>query len=256
MPKLILVCYIVGLLLALPTRTLCAEPPLCGLGASIVEQMNLLVAAGDKLDPIVLTGSVAFVEECPASVIPAFRRFAINEKGLHHSWIEALRSAAEMPANGDLREFLAAAKESIDHNGNASVREFLDGIFEVSGRAQVKHRLPVDRLFGRLSLATLRQFPRCEATECYDVSDFLLFLLGTHPAAFLGAMHADQPDAAKWLSQLGDLSFVGYPSDRQRCDSIREFLLERISKLETTEFPREKYECENVLRQIRFRAWK
>lgn len=256
MPKLISLCYLVVLLLALPTRATSAEPQLCGLGASVVEQMNLEVAAGDKIDPVVLAGSAAFVHECPSSVIPAFRRFADNEQKLRHSWVEALQSASEVPANGDLRGFLMAAKMSADRDGSTALKEFLDDIFKVPSEAQGKHLLPAGRLFEHLSLATLTQFPRCDAAACYDVSDFLLFLLGTHPAAFLAAMHADQTGAKKWLSQLGDLSFAGYPSEAQRRDSIRMFLLERISQSKAPGLQREKDQCESLLRQIRFRAWK
>lgn len=112
--RLISVFYIVGLFLALPTRSVCASSPLGELGSSVVEQMNLQLTSNGKIAPAVLTGSVAFVKECPASVIPAFKRFATDEQKLHHSWIEALKSGSEMPADGKLRGFLAKAKESVE----------------------------------------------------------------------------------------------------------------------------------------------
>lgn len=256
MSKRTLVCCVAGLLLVLPTRATSAEPQLCGLAASIIEQMNLEVAAGGRIDPVVLTGSIAFLQECPSSVIPAFERFANNERDLRRSWVEALQSATKVPSNGDLRGFLVAAKRSVDRGGNAPLREFLDGIFGLSGEAWEKQPRPPGYLFGRLSLATLRQFSHCDAAECYSVSDFLLFLLGTHPVAFFGAMHADQVDATKWLSQLGDLSFAGDPSESQRRDSMRKFLFERVSESKAPRFQREKHQCENTLRRVRFRAWK
>ena len=133
--KLMLGCYMIGLLLAFPTRSMCADPPLCDLGATVVEQMNLQFTAGGRIDPVVLAGSIAFVKECPASLIPAFRQFADNEQNLHRSWIEALKSGAKIPANTELREFLAVAKRSVDHDGSALLKAYLDGVFEVrSGR--------------------------------------------------------------------------------------------------------------------------
>lgn len=117
-------------------------------------------------------------------------------------------------------------------------------------------RVPLGRLFEQQSLATLRQFPHCDAAECYAVSDFLLFLLTAQPKAFFAALHADGPDATNWLSQLGDLSFAGGPSDKEYRDSIRRSLLRKISGSKTSEFPRERAQIENALRHIRFRAWK
>jgi hypothetical protein len=255
MPKLILVCFVIGLLLASPPRAMCAGTPLCELGASVIEQMNLQLIAGGKIDPTALTGSIAFVEECPSTVIPAFRRFADNEQKLRHSWIDALKSGSQNPNNTELNEFLAAAKRNVDHDGNVAFKVYFDGIFETSRKAQGRYQPTVGHLFEQESLTTLKQFPRCDGAECYDVSDFLLFLLGTHPNAFFRAMHADEADATKWLSQLGELSFAGDPSESRRRDSIRRFLLQKISKLQTNEFLREKYQCEDSLRQIRFRAW-
>lgn len=256
MNKLILAVCIIGFLLVSPTEAMCENSPLCELGGSIVEQMSLQVTTGGRIAPVILTGSMAFVEECPSDVISTFRRFEIGGKDLHGAWIEALRSEISRHPNSELSEFIAAAKVSVNRNGDASLEEFLDGPFKASIDVKEEDRQPLHRLFEEQSLATLRQFPHCDAAECYDVSDFLLFLLGAHPAAFFMAMHEDQPDATKWLSELGDLSFTGEESDRQRRDSIRRFLLERISKLKAPSFPHEKSQCENVLRQIRFRAWK
>lgn len=255
MTRLVSVFYMIGLLLALPSRSW-ASSPLCELGTSIIDQMNLQVNANGKISPAVLTGSIAFVSECPASVMPAFKRFASDEQKLHESWIEALKSGTEMPAGSELRGFLAMAKESVERNGNVSLKKFLDGVLEVPGAGQKPHRLPVGRLYQQQSLATLKQFSQCDAAECNDVSDFLLFLLGAHPAVFFGAMHAGEPVATKWLAQLPNLSFAGEPSDRGRRDSIRRFLLKRISESKAPEFTREKSQCQNVLRDIRFRAWK
>ena len=217
--------------------------------------MNLQLTAGRNIDPNFLPGSIAFVKECPASVIPAFTRFATDEQKLHSSWIDALKSRPKT-ADSELHGFLAAAKESVKRNGNASLTGFLDGIFDIADESKEAHRLPAGCLFQQQSLATLRQFPRCSAAECYDVSDFLLFLLATHPAAFFGAMNADESDATKWLSQLGDLSFAGDRSGGKRRESIRKCFLERISRSKTTEFRHERFTVERTLRQIRFRAWK
>lgn len=256
MNKLILTACVIGFLMASPTESMCESSPLCELGRSVIAQMSLQVAAGGRIAPAVLTGSVAFVEECPSNVIQDFRRFTINGQDLRGAWIEALKSEIGRRPNSELGEFIAAAKESVSRNEDASLKEFLDGPFKASGEVKDEGRRPSDRLFEELSLATLRQFPHCDAAECYDASDFLLFLLGAHPAAFFRAMHADQPDATNWLSELGDLSFTGERSDRQRRDSIRRFILERISKLKASSSPREKSQCENALRRIRFRAWK
>ena len=256
MSKLISICSIVGLLLVLPTKAICADSPVCWLGQSIVEQLNSELAANSKVDPIILAGSMAFVQECPSSVVPAFRRFADNERQLRGAWIEAVDYSARVPANRVLRGFLIGAKTTVDHNGSASLKNFLDGIFEVSGLPQEGNRQTAERNFEQQSLAGLKQFPHCDGANCYDASDFLLFLLGTHPDAFLAAMHAEKPAATKWLSELGDLSFAGDPSESQRRDSIRRYLLERVSELKVSEFTPEKSQCVNALRRIRFRAWK
>lgn len=255
MIKLISIFYIIGLLLASPMRSMCRNSPECELGASVVEQMNLQVAAGDKLDPVLLRGSIAFVQECPAAVLPAFTRFATDEPNLHDSWLKALKSGAETRADSELRAFLAAAKESVDHNGNPALKKFLDGILDVPVNDHDSPRVPVGRLYEHQSLAVLRQFPHCEAAECYAVSDFLLFLLAAHPSAFFGAMRADEPDATKWLSQLGDLSFAGDTSDRKQRNAIKRFLMERVSNSKAREFGREKAQVENALREIHFRGW-
>lgn len=198
MTKAIAVFYTIGLLLALPSRSMCASSPLCELGASVIEQMSLQVNAQGKIDPVALTGSIAFIEECPASVVPAFKRFTSDEVKLRDSWLEALKPRPEALADGELRGFLERAKESVKRNGNAALKEFLDGIFEDSGGTREVQRLPESRLFEQQSLATLRHFRRCDAAECYKVSDFLLFLLGSHPAAF----------------------FAGYARRRARCDEV------------------------------------
>jgi hypothetical protein len=117
----------IGLLLALPSRSW-ASSPLCELGTSIIEQMNLQVNANGKISPAVLTGSIAFVNECPASVMPAFKRFANDEQQLHESWIEALKSGTERSTGSELRGFLAMARDSVERSGNISLKKFLDSV--------------------------------------------------------------------------------------------------------------------------------
>lgn len=218
--------------------------------------MSLQVAARERIAPVVLTGSVAFVEECPSDVISTFKRSAIDGQDLHRVWVGALKLELARRPDSELGEFIAAAKASADRSGDASLKEFLHGPFKTSSGFKSVDRQALQRLFEGQALATLRQFPHCDAAECYDVSDFLLFLLGAHPTAFFKAMQADQPDATKWLSELGDLSFTGEESDRQSRDLIQRFLLERISRMKASPFPREKSQCESILRHIRFRAWR
>lgn len=254
MAKLLSVFCLLSCLLMSANHAWCAEGWRCWLGAAVVEDMSAQLNSTGRIDPVLLTESLGYVEECHGTVILAFKRFASNEQELHSSWLRELEGVASgNRADTDLCQFLLAARKTADREPETSLRLYLAGLPSCTSEQVVP--LSESLRFENLSLATLRHFPHCDGAGCSFTSDFLLFLLGTHPNAFFRAMHADQADATKWLSQLPDLSFAGDPSDKVRRESIRKELLEQISLSRAPGFLREKSQCENTLSRIRFRAW-
>lgn len=247
--------WLVAILLVLPNAALCENPLLCRLGESVVEEMNFQLAASGKIDHATLMNSVAFLDKCPGSVMPAFNSFANNREALHHAWISALKSDGRNRANSALGILLAAAHRSITDEQDRPLESFLDGIFSPATISPESLRPNLDHLFEQQSSSTLIQFSHCDAAECYDISDVLLFLLGSHPIAFWSAMHSNPTDASKWLSQLQFTSFSGDPSQAQSRERIRKFLLEQISIQVTAHFQTEKSQCIRTLSKMSYRPW-
>lgn len=196
--------------------------------------MNGIFFSPGKIPPVVLAETIAFAEECPASVVPAFKEFADNEQALHRVWLNALKVETGKPENADLRELLWLTRQKLARGENAEARAYFDDVLSVLGKRPKGHHIRIDVLFERVSLAALRQFPRTDGAGGYDQSDFLLFLLAFHPVPFLKAVHEDQQDTSIWLSQLGAMSFAGVPADRERREAIRERLVRVVSNVKTT----------------------
>lgn len=256
MRKLTLICCMVGLILALPTRAWCASSPICELGSGTIDLMNGILFSPGKIPPVVLTETIAFAEECPADLVPAFGGFADNEQELHRAWLEGLKTEATNPENTALRELLRLTQMKLDHGRNAETTAYFDNVFSVLKRIPDGHQVQIDCLFKRLSLMALRQFPRTDGAGGFNQSDFLLFLLATHPVPFLKAVRGDQRDTSIWLSQLGAMSFAGVPSEREHRETIRKLLLGIVSNVSAPKLRPEKDQIENALRRIHFRAYK
>ncbi len=248
-------CCLIAIVAALPTRSLCENPQLCYLGESVVEEMNLQVSANRKIDPAILMASLTFLERCPFAVVPSFKRYANDKDDLHRTWVTALKSSADVGTGSSLDTFLAAAHQSVIAARNHSLDEFLDGIFDRSATTPEIPHSALDHLLDQQASSILQRIGGCDSAECYALSDFLLFLLGTHPTAFWSAMRSDPDNAKKWLSQLPDLSFAGEPSQARRRESIRKALLKRVSAQGASGFRDEKSQCIRALSRISFRAW-
>lgn len=255
MRKLTFICCMMGLLLALPVRAWCARTLFCGLGSKSVDLMNGILFSPGKIPPVVLAETVAFAEECPGGLVPAFKEFADNEQELHRSWLNALKTGTGSPANNDLRELLWLTRQTFDHNGNAEARAYFDDVFSLLRKMPTGQQIRVDALFERVSLVALRQFPQTDGAGGFDQSDFLLFLLATHPVPFLKAVHEDRRDTSIWLSQLGAMSFAGVPSDREQREKIRKLLIRTVSNVKVPALSPEKHQLESALCRIHFRAY-
>jgi len=259
MPKLILVCLVAGLLTACRTSAQVAEPALCEVGSSVVDAMYLQsTGTSTRIDPTLLRASILFLEECPASVIPAFRQFADrgftdHASELRHAWIEALRSAVQDSSNTDLRALLVAAEVRIARVSDQSLNEYLDGIFEGSSDNRAAGQRALEPLFERQALAILQEYAQCDGAGCFDASDNVLFFLATHPVAFFKAMHADSVHAANWLREVADESFAGISERGASREAARNALLKKLSETEAPEYERERRACEGTLRGIRYR---
>lgn len=253
--KLIHLCCSLAAVFGLSTLALCENSQLCQLGASVVEEMSFQLSANGKIDPTTLNNSAAFLEKCPGTVMQSFDRLAIDKEALHRAWISALISNG---SHSDLDTLLAAIHRSVVNERSRPLEEFLDGIFNhssISAETSEKRSSNLDQLFEQQASSTLVQFSHCDAAECYDISDILLFLLGSHPAAFWSAMHSNSAEATKWLSQLQDVSFAGEPSQAQPREQIRKVLLTQISVPAATSFQDEKSQCIKTLNQISYHPW-
>lgn len=256
MPRPTAALFAAGLLMACPTSTTLARPPLCEAGSSIVHLLYLKSTGADpRIDPTLIGSSLIFLGECPESVVPAFSRFADQGPELRHAWIEAVRSAARDSANTEVRGFLAAASESVTRLGDPSLHEFLDEIFQDLPNGQGIDQRTLELLFERQALATLRQQSECDGEGCFYASDNVLFLLGRHPAAVFRAMHADPADAARWLRMVGDRSFAGPPEERDSREALRQAVLKNIVEVTVPGYEREQRASIDTLRRIRFRVW-
>jgi hypothetical protein len=247
-----------GVLLAIllaPLRSFSEEPQLCHLGESIVEEMSLQLSANGKIDPTALTNSTVFLERCPRSLVPSFHRSTGDQETLRKVWIASLKSARDAGTNSNLNAFLSAAHRRFVMYDDPSLTKFLDGVFDRSSIAPDNGTRNLDHLLEEQATATLAKFSHCEGADCYSISDFLLFLLGSNPTAFWSAMHSDPRDAAKWLSQLPDNSFAGDPSDAGEREKIRRYLLDRISIPAKRGLQTQRSLCLRKLNAISFRSW-
>lgn len=241
-------------ILLTPLRSFSEEPLLCHLGESIVEEMSLQSSASGKIDSTTLINSMIFLERCPGLVVPSFRSTEDREK-LHNAWIASLKSSRDSEANSNLEAFLAAAHRSVVAYDNPSLTKFVDGIFDRLSVVPDNDTRNFDHLLERQTVSTLAKFSHCDGADCYSLSDFLLFLLGSNPTAVWSAMHSDSADAAKWLSAVPDLSFAGAPSDAEGREQIRRYLLKRISVPAKSGLQDERSLCLKKLNSISFRSW-
>lgn len=246
---------IAGILLSRQSDRVRTAPSICEVGSSIVDEMNLQVTAGKHIEPVVLGGSLTFIEACPAALMPAFKRLSNDEQSVRHAWIVALQSAAGSQEGSDLRGLLSAAKKSVDRVGDESLVRYLDGAFDILRSSGNGDGPSFDSLVQNQAVASFQSYSQCDGAVCFDASDNLLFLLATHPAAFFKAMRADQGDAKKWLRELGDMSFARLPSERKNREAARSAVLAKVSEVMVSGFTSERHACESTLRQIRFREW-
>jgi len=256
MTRVAAVCLTAGLLAAWPAAALSAEPPLCKVGGSVVELMHLQsTGGGPGIDSNLVGSSLVFLKECPASVIPAFRQAAKAgfDPELRHKWIEAVRSATRDSSNIVVRGLLAVAREKVVRLGNDSLNEFLDGILGSADSIRVDHR-SLESLLERQALATLKRHSECDGAGCYNASDDVLFLLGTHPVAVLKAMYADSVDATNWLGVVADQSFAGVAEQREVYEAARRAVLKKLSETNAPGLEREQRACEDTLRKIRYQT--
>lgn len=256
MRKLTFICCTISLLLALPANAWCARSPFCRLGSKSVDLMNGILFSPGKIPPVVLVETLAFAEECPADVVPAFREFADNEQELHRSWIEALKVEAGESDKVELRELLWLTQQKLDRSRSSATRAYFDDVFSAPSKIPKGHQIRIECLFERISLMALGQYPHTDGAGRFDQSDFLLFLLAIHPVPFLKAVRKDQRDTSTWLSQLGAMSFAGLPSERNHREKIKELLLETISNIKLPELAPEQRRLETALRATHFRAYR
>ncbi len=256
MPRVTAACLMAALLAAWPAPALFAEPPLCKVGSSVVELVHLHSTwPDDRIDPTLVGSSLIFLLECPASVVPAFR--AAEKAGfdpeLRRKWVAAVRSAARDSSNIVVRGLLALATEKVARLGDRALNEFLDGIAGLADSLRLEHR-SLESLLERQALATLKQNSECDGAGCFNTSDDVLFLLGTHPVPVLKAMHADSVSAAQWLSSVADESFAGAPEAREGAEAARRAVLKKLSETRAPGFEREQRACEKTLSKIRYRT--
>lgn len=248
-------CCLIAFMLLSQLHAFCEDPLLCSVGASVVEEMNLQFKANRSIAPVTLKSSVAFLEACPTAIMPSFERFSSDGEDFHRAWIESLKSTSGNGTYTDLDSLLNAAHTSVNGKKDRPLDAFLDGIFVHTATSSKNISLTLDESLERQVVLVLRQFAHCDGAECYDISDFLLFFLGTHPTQFWSAMRSAPDDTTKWLSQLPDESFAGMPSEAHRRKSVRTLLLKRVSMASRPGFEREKSRCISVLNKVTYRAW-
>jgi hypothetical protein len=145
------------------------------------------------------------------------------------------------------------AHSSVTRLRDDSLGRYLDGIFEGLTNPQRTDQRTIDSLFERQAMATLDRYARCGAASCYEMSDNVLFLLGTHPVAMLRAMRADSLDAKNWLRGVADDSFSGSPEARDSREAARRVVLAKLAETRVPGFERERHACESTFHAIRYR---
>ena len=259
MQRIALAYLAAGLVAVWPANESRAEPPLCDVGASVVELAHLQsTGGGPGIDLTVVGASLIFLRECPASVIPAFSEAADAgfDPMLQRKWIKAVRSAVLDSSNAVVRSLLISAHERVVQLDDRSLDEFLDGIFGVLRESQGIEPDSLETVLERQAAATLRQHAECDGAGCFNTSDNVLFLLGTHPLAMLKAMSADSAAAEGWLHVVADQSFVRAPEKRGVRESARRAVVSKLSETEAPGLERQRRACEETFRRIRFRAWR
>lgn len=249
---------IASLVLASPARAQAGGRPLCEIGSSVAELLHFEYTIPSDpvthgpINPTDLRSSIIFLAECPSDMAPALKTFP-EEPELRRAWIEAVRSASQDSSNHDVRAFLGVARARVARLKNRPLDKYLDGIFDGLAPSPLDERA-LEPLFERQALATLRLHAGCNGAACFNWSDNILFLLGTHPTAVLRAMRADSASARDWLHSLADDSFSGTPERRGRRDAARREVLAMLARISSPGFEREQRACEDALRAIRFRV--
>lgn len=250
MLRFIAVCSVAGLLSASSARAQIAKRPLCEVGSSAIELLEY--SDTTRFDPTDLRSSIIILAECPSNIIPAFK--ATDEPAeLRIRWIDAVRSAARDSSNTDLRAFLARAQATVVRLGDSTLNKYLDGIFDGLATGPIDQR-SLDILFQRQAMVALREYGECGAAACYALSDYMLFLLGTHPIAVFKAMRTDSADVTEWLRSLAGDSFSGIHELRDSREAARRLVLATLAASRAPGFERERRACENTLRKIRYRV--
>ena len=259
MPRVAVVCLSAALLAGSPAGAQSPGWALCEVGRSALELIHFESAAGfnppvhGKINPIDLRSSIIFLAECPSSVMPAFSHFD-EEPELHRAWIAAVQAATRNSSSVEDRGFLAAAEASVKHQNDHSLNQFLDGIF--GGLAHSGHGSgpSLDSLLEQQALATLKRHAECDGAGCFDASDNVLFLLGTHPLAVLRAMRSDSIGAASWLSAVKGESFAGPPDRSESREAARRAILSVLSAVKAPGLEPEQRARVDTLTKVRYRA--
>jgi len=256
MRKLTAVFLTGGLLAARPACAISQELPLCKVGSSVVELLYLhSTGANTRVEPALVGSTLVFLQECPASVIPAFSRFSNSFPELRQAWIEAVRSAARDSSNTEVSGLLAVARERVAHLDDPSLNDFLDGIFESSTDTREMDWCALESLYERHARAALKQVVEGDGLGCFHASDIVRFLLGTHPVAVFRAMRADSAAAAEWLYLVPHRSLTGPPESREIREAARRAVIEKLAATKAPGFEREQRACEDTMREIRYYDW-
>jgi len=257
MPKVIWAWLSAALLTASPGGAPSAGRPLCDVGSSVVELLHFEFTPRREqhgpFNPVDLRSSIIFLAECPSSVVPAFGHYS-EEPELRRAWIDAVRLAARDSSNLDMGLLLVAAEASVARLGDRSLDEYLDGIFDEMPRDGGGEHPSFEPVLERQASATLKRYAQCDGAGCFNASDNVLFLLGTHPIAVFKAMHADSANATQWLRRVRDESFAGDPDRGESREAARREVLRKLSATKAPGFQRELRACEDTLGKIRYRA--
>ena len=244
---------------ALLASTACgqgSQAALCDMGSAVAYLAHLKVTAQHPIDSAVTGASILFLAECPASVVGAFNQLAPYDTQTPHRWREAIRAAAGDSSKSDVRQLLTLAMQRVASVHDRALDDYTTGLFDAVKGAPNPDPSALQVARDRVVLEMLQEHAACEGDVCGAISDILVFYLGTHPVALLKAMHADSAEAKNWLHVLADESFSGVEDYRARSEAARRAAIERLDQTPPDRFARERRECLEELRRIRYRVYK
>ena len=236
-----------------PSAALCWE----GGSAVYLAHMSVVTSGGVRdstirIDSTLTGASILFLVECPTSFVGAFHQLEPFDTLTPHRWRAAVEAAARESSNTGLRLLLAAAKHAVARANLRSLSGFTDGVFDAVASSPVPSSLSLEPAIDRLALGMFEAYARCEGDEvCGDISDYLVFLLGTHPVAVFKGMRADSATARAWLSELSHQSLAGNGESHAAGEAARRAVVTKLDKTASGVFARERRECLAALRRRR-----